>query len=189
MIKIFKEIVRHKVTPNEFYILYCMIEGQELGVFNIDEELLQLKSRGYLDDHGVYTDKAAKLVKHIDNMGKKKYVLSEEDITHINTYREMFPKGNLPSGYPARVNVKDLQKRFVWFMQNYEYSWETILEATRMYIEKYKAEDYKYMKTSAYFIFKSENGETISQLANFCDMVTEGEEVVVTPNYTSHTVL
>ena len=74
-------------------------------------------------------------------------------------------------------------------MENYDYSWETILEATRMYIEKYKTEDYKYMKTSAYFIFKSENGETISQLANFCDMVTEGIEIVVTPNYTSHTVL
>lgn len=189
MIKIFKEIIKNKMTPNEFYILYCMVKQEELHVHQIDSELNALRDNGYIDQHGIYTDKATKLVNQIENSGNKKYVLSETDIINVGVYREMFPKGNLPSGSPARVNVKDLEKRFLWFLTNYDYSWETILEATRMYIEKYKAEDYKYMKTSAYFIFKTEQGQTISQLANFCDMVTEGEEVVATPNYLSHTVL
>lgn len=190
MIKVFKEIIRNKLTPDEFYILYCMVEGEELGVYNIEKELLSLKNQGYLDEHGVYTEKAVKLIRQIEQTGKKKYVLTDTDMTNIDTYREMFPKGNLPSGQPARVNVKELQKRFAWFFNNYEYTWETILAATKMYVDKYKLADYAYMKTSGYFIYKQEKNEAAtSQLANFCDMILEGEDSSGLPSYSSHTVL
>jgi hypothetical protein len=196
MIKIFNEIVKDGLSPNGLYVLMAIEHNYPLDKINLNAEKRLLEINGYIINDTL-TIKGRKILdkyNHRYQLQKGRTVkkitgLSESDKKNVIEYREMFPKGNLPSGYPARVNIKDLEKRFIWFMENYDYSWETILEATRMYIEKYKTEDYKYMKTSAYFIFKSENGETISQLANFCDMVTEGIEMVVTPNYTSHTVL
>ena len=196
MMKIFNEIVKDGLSPNGLYVMMAIEHGYPMDKVNLNTEKRLLEIDGYIKDE-ILTIKGRKILDKYNQRYqlqkgrtvKKITGLSEADKKHVVEYREMFPKGNLPSGYPARVNVKDLEKRFMWFLQNYDYSWETILEATRMYIEKYKAEDYKYMKTSAYFIFKSEHGETISQLANFCDMVTEGIEVVATPNYQSHTVL
>lgn len=196
MIKIFNEIVKDGLSPNGLYVLMAIEHNYPLDKINLNAEKRLLEINGYIINDTL-TVKGRKILdkyNHRYQLQKGRTVrkitgLSESDKKNVIEYREMFPKGNLPSGYPARVNVKDLEKRFIWFLENYDYSWETILEATRVYIEKYKAEDYMYMKTSAYFIFKAENGETISQLANFCDMVTEGIEMVVTPNYTSHTVL
>ena len=197
MIKIFKEIIKDGLTPNGLYVLLSLEQNIPTNEVNFHAEMRLLQIEGYLKGKELTQKGRNILIKYKDRyklqMGSKTIRkitgLTEKEKTHVLAYRELFPRGNLPSGYPARVNVKDLEKRFIWFLENYEYSWETILDATRMYIEKYKAEDYKYMKTSAYFIFKTEQGQTVSQLANFCDMVTEGIEVLATPNYLSHTVL
>jgi len=105
---------------------------------------------------------------------KLKHTITKEDLANIEKYREMFPKGNLPSGQPARSPVKELEKKFIWFFTNYYYSWETILEATKKYVEQYEAEGFMYMKTSNYFIYKTNPDKTgTSTLASFCDMILD----------------
>ena len=61
---------------------------------------------------------------------------------------------------------------------NHEYSWETVLESTKRYVDEYEANGYKYMRTSQYFIRKQTAAEKSfeSELANYCDMLNNGTE-------------
>jgi hypothetical protein len=93
----------------------------------------------------------------------------------LNEYREIFPAGKLPSGKPARVNVKSLENSFRWFFENYDFSWGEVMNATRMYVNEYRDKEYMYMKTSQYFIAKEgKNKVKSSDLADYCDMIRDG---------------
>jgi hypothetical protein len=52
--------------------------------------------------------------------------------------------------------VKTLNESFRWFFETYDYDWDTIIDATRMYVNEYRANDYMYMQTSQYFISKQD---------------------------------
>jgi len=93
----------------------------------------------------------------------------------LNIYREAWPAGKLPSGKPGRQNVKTLENAFRWFFEVYDYTWEEIAHATVLYINQYKEKDYKYMKTSQYFICKQDKNKVKhSELADYCDMIRDG---------------
>ena len=93
----------------------------------------------------------------------------------LNEYREIFPAGKLPSGKPARVNVKSLENSFRWFFENYDFSWNEVMNATKMYVNEYRDKEYMYMKTSQYFIAKEgKNKVKSSDLADYCDMIRDG---------------
>ena len=93
----------------------------------------------------------------------------------LNEYREIFPAGKLPSGKPARVNVKSLENSFRWFFENYDFSWDEIMHAAKMYVNEYRDKNYMYMKTSQYFIAKEgKNKVKSSDLADYCDMIRDG---------------
>ena len=45
------------------------------------------------------------------------------------------------------------------------------------YVDQYEQNDYKYMKTSQYFIAKEDKTKVkYSELADYCDMIREGLE-------------
>ena len=93
----------------------------------------------------------------------------------IITYRNIFPPGMLPSGVPSRVSVPELEKKFSNFFKVFtDYSWDVIITATTKYVEKYAEEDYKFMKNSAYFIYKEDkSGNKTYELASRCDMLDQ----------------
>jgi hypothetical protein len=94
---------------------------------------------------------------------------------NISTYREIFPAKKLPSGTPARNNVKALGESFRWFFETYDYSWDDIINATRMYVNEYRDKEYMYMQTSQYFICKQDKHRVKnSRLADYCDMIRDG---------------
>ena len=96
----------------------------------------------------------------------------------LKIYREAWPAGKLPSGKPARQNIKTLENAFSWFFQVYDYTWEEVAHATVMYINEYKNKDYMYMKTSQYFICKQDKYKVKhSELADYCDMIRDGVEI------------
>tara|TARA_R100000664_G_scaffold26171_1_gene36281 strand:- start:633 stop:1169 length:537 start_codon:yes stop_codon:yes gene_type:complete len=93
----------------------------------------------------------------------------------LKIYREAFPAGKLPSGKPGRQNVKTLENAFRWFFDTYDYTWDEVAHATVMYVNEYREKEYMYMKTSQYFICKSDKNKVKhSELADYCDMVRDG---------------
>ena len=72
----------------------------------------------------------------------------------ITEYLEIFPKFKLPSGKYARSNKKNLENNFRWFFKTYSFSWDTVIQATVRYVDEYERVNFKYMKTSQYFIRK-----------------------------------
>ena len=143
-----------------------------------------LLNLGYLNlENEVYilTPKAKLFMVKLDNYfikAKKKtdiQLMGKNFVDKINTYREIFPAKKLPSGKPARNNVKALGEAFRWLFQTYEYTWDEVLKATRMYVNEYRDAEYLYMQTSQYFICKQDKHRVKhSTLADYCDMIREG---------------
>ena len=102
-------------------------------------------------------------------------LMGEDFSEKINIYRETFPNKRLPSGKPARVNVKVLAESFRWFFETYDYEWANVIKATKMYVNEYRDAEYMYMQTSQYFICKQDKHRVKhSTLADYCDMILEG---------------
>ncbi len=94
----------------------------------------------------------------------------------IQEYLEIFPKMKLPSGKAARTDKKNVEVAFKWSFENHQYSWDTILQATKLYVDEYRRNNYKYMQTSQYFIRKMMADRTwSSELANWCSNVESGD--------------
>ena len=162
---------------------------------NVDlNELIEL---GFLiHDEKVYklTPQAKIFITHLDNyfiQAKKKtdiQLMGKNFVDQINIYREVFPNKRLPSGKPARVNVKMLSESFRWFFETYDYTWETILLATEKYVSEYEMKRFEYMRTSQYFLRKQNLDKSFeSELANYCELVISGAGEM--PNYFKETIV
>lgn len=135
-------------------------------------------------DNKELTEEAQDLLNYFDGIvsGKKarvtKSVLGNNAAEMIQKYMELFPKKKLPSGKLARSNVKNLETNFKWFFSNFDYSWETILKATGMYVDEYEKNNFMYMQTSKYFICKTQSDKSkLSELADYCELVQSGGEL------------
>jgi hypothetical protein len=141
----------------------------KLGYINLEDKRYKL------------TPQAKKLIALLDNYfikAKKKtniQLMGKDFAEQINIYRETFPNKRLPSGKPARVNVKMLSESFRWFFETYEYEWADVIKATKMYVNEYRDAEYLYMQTSQYFICKQDKHRVKSStLADYCDMIRDG---------------
>ena len=148
------------------------------------DDVLSLIDEGYLekkDAKFILTSKANLFINRMDNYfikAKKKTDISlmgKNFIDNINAYREIFPAKKLPSGKPARNNVKALSDAFRWFFETYDHTWDDVIKATKMYVNEYRDKEYMYMQTSQYFICKQDKHRVKhSTLADYCDMSIEG---------------
>jgi len=179
MEKIFQRLMIAGITPNQYYVLWCMREKLQPSMINI-----HLERRGLGDDWldgDLLTGKATSLLIEIDENFKDKKAKNDKELMgpdhmkKIEEYRELFPEGKIPSGKYARDAVKNLEVNFKWFFKIHEYDWETILKATKRYVNEYRQKNYDYMRTSKYFIKKQEkDGSITSDLASYCDMIIKG---------------
>ena len=145
------------------------------------DALLKLKYIVLEDEQYKLTPDGKAFIAHLDNYfikAKKKtniQLMGKSFVDNINVYREIFPNKKLPSGKPARVNVKMLSESFRWFFETYDSTWNQIFEATRMYVNEYRDQEYMYMQTSQYFICKQDKHKVKSStLADYCDMIKDG---------------
>jgi len=100
----------------------------------------------------------------------------------LENYRNVFPPGKLPSGTPARQNIRSLETAFRWFFECYDFTWEEIIKASRMYVNEFEDKEYLYMKNSQYFISKQDKNKIKhSDLADYCDMIRDG--IIDQPNH------
>jgi hypothetical protein len=182
MDEIFNVLRKYKLTPNQFYVLYSMKHKVKTENFvNISLELTRLKNDKWLKDTNKLTDKAIIVVQQVEEFfktQKKKTsasLMGPEFIKKIKEYSEIFPKFKLPSGKYARTNIKTLESTFRWFFNNFDYEWETILTAAKNYVEEYEMNNYKYMRTSQYFVRKQNQDKTYdSELADYCEALING---------------
>jgi len=140
---------------------------------------VEVKNQSYY----VLTTDALKIITKYDSyFGKAKkksntQIMGKDFMNNIKKYREFFPAKKLPSGKPARNNVKVLEAAFRWFFSEYDYTWKEVLHATAQYVNEYEEKEYMYMKTSQYFVAKQDKTKVkYSELADYCDMIKEGLE-------------
>jgi len=179
MQEVFNKLIKAGLTPNSFYVLHCIHNNiVPSKIVNASIEVARLKSGNYLTESLELSGNSLKFIQEIDGFFKKskkktsQNLMGDDFLDNIKLYNELFPKGKLPSGVPARVNVKGLENAFRWFFENFSYSWETVLQATDKYIDEYSMNRYNYMRNSQYFVRKQNTDKTWdSTLANYCDMI------------------
>jgi hypothetical protein len=173
---LFNKIKEKGLKVNEYYILVKLYHkpeliGKQLSFINQTEVIHK-----YININGTLNETGIKLIENMDLLFKpiKKITsiqsLGPDGDAHIETFLNLFPTHVLPNGKYARGNKKNVQEHFVWFFQEYNYDWNTILQATKIYVEEYHRKNYQYMRTAMYFIKKVIDGTTISELANYCDI-------------------
>lgn len=198
MEEIFNKLIKNGLSPNQLYLLWCKRTSQNPHFnMNLGLEYLKLRKEEWLDDFNELTSKSLIIVQEIDSFfksSKKKTstdILGDNFICRIEEYLEIFPKFKLPSGKYARSDKKNLENNFRWFFENHSYDWETVISATKMYVDDYERQGYKYMRTSQYFIRKLNPAEKTfeSELANYCDTYLNGSSDDLNNNYFSERVV
>lgn len=183
MQEVFNKLIQMKLTPNAFYVLYCIhykiVPNKSV---NASLEVAKLKSENFITESLELSQNSIKFIQEIEGYFKKskkktsKALMGDEFLENIKTYNECFPATKLPSGVYARVNVKSLENAFRWFFETFDYSWEVVIQATEKYVEEYSINRYNYMRNSQYFIRKQNTDKTWdSTLATYCDMITQDD--------------
>lgn len=184
MQEIYNILQNEKITPNELYILHTLKEKIiPSGLIQVNLELRKLELNNWINSDKQLTPKAISLLDEIGLFFKKTKkktssdILGEDFMSKIIQYVELFPNKKLSSGKYARVNPKNLEISFKWFFENYDYDWDTVLNATLKYINDYASKNYEYMRTAQYFIRKQNIDKTFeSDLATYCQLINSGFE-------------
>ena len=183
-----KIILKHKITPNQAFFLFSLKNKVSMPIVN-DQDIKDLENNKYIEPvlEGGYniTVEGKILMAHLDNYflkAKKKtnlQLMGKDFNEKIKQYREIFPAKKLPSGKPARQNVKALTDSFRWFFENYDHTWDDVIKATKMYVNEYRDAEYLYMVTSQYFVSKQDKHRVkVSLLADYCDLIKEGVDTI-----------
>jgi hypothetical protein len=184
MDEIFNLLIKKQLSPNQLYILYCIKHKIKTNDFINDAlEVKRLQSTDWLEADMKLAGKAIILLQELESYfknSKKKTsttLMGDNFMENIDVYLDIFPKFKLPSGKYARSDKKNLENNFRWFFESHTYTWETVINATKTYVDEYEATGYKYMRTSQYFIRKQGSDKTYdSELANYCDMLLNGSD-------------
>lgn len=178
---------KHNISPNQLYFLdSCKEKIVPAKVINVEQEKLTSIARGWLKDNEP-TKAGLDILAEFEGLVIKKkqkttkQLLGEDYLKRIKEYRELFPKGTLPSGAAAKQSVTELTTKFVhFFNDNPEYNWDIILDATEYYLYTKALVNYEYTVTSSYFIRKTNpvTKEIESKLADYCQMIVDDPKLL-----------
>ena len=150
---------------------------------------LTAKSVEFLHQMDTLNRTAAPKVKVIAVLPAQALVVNYRE--NVTAYREMFPPGMLPTGAASRSSVPELEIKFQKFFKVFpEITWDSVLEATRIYVDKYAEQEYNWMKTSSNFISKADlsSGNVSYELASRCDMLSQEDAPSAQQHYTIRSV-
>lgn len=183
MEEIFTKLLNYGLTPNSFYVLYSFKSNIVCSnSVNSALEISRLEHDQWIIS-GELSAKAKKLIQDVDAYFKtskkatSSSIMGEDFLSRIEEYLDIFPKFKLPSGKYARSDKKNLENNFRWFFEAHSYDWDTVINATKLYVDEYERQGYKYMRTSQYFIRKLNPAEKTfeSELANYCEVYLNGD--------------
>ena len=183
--ELFDLLDKEGLTPDMYYLLVCFhdnVAPKRINVITVLKELQQTSHIAKTQDGSVIvTFEGYNLIKKVERYFKKEKAGSKkvdsEFTANVEAYRELFPSIKLPSGVYARSAVKNLEPAMIWFFENFNYSWDTVLKATKLYINEYEMNRWKYLKNSQYFIRKENvTKQWVSELANYCENILNGAD-------------
>lgn len=187
MNQIFDLLLKNQLSPNQFSILYHLDLSLVAPNVNMHYELRYMIANGWLelnDQKGTLLPKAYELLDEINKaLSKEEKVTKTVAITpefqeKAEKYNLLFPRITLGSKKPARTHIKTVTTALLWFFKTYDYTWETVLAATDLYLQQEERNGWKYTRTSQYFVRKQDNLDKSfsSDLANYCELILGGEE-------------
>tara|TARA_R110001592_G_scaffold315323_2_gene591303 strand:+ start:90702 stop:91307 length:606 start_codon:yes stop_codon:yes gene_type:complete len=195
MWELLQKILKENITPDQLLLLYSINERISVPQINPKTQVGFLVKHGYVSQHKkddktsyTITKDGRSIIRKYDNYfirAKKKtniQLMGKDFADKLEKYRNVFPAGKLPSGTPARQNIRSLETAFRWFFECYDFTWDEIIKASRMYVNEYEDKEYLYMKNSQYFVSKQDKNKIKhSDLADYCDMIRDG--VIDQPNH------
>lgn len=179
----FDKLKRKNLTVQQYYILFKLYSKpnlSELGKQTIKEQYKGIAE--YINEDCTLSDKGIKLIEGMESIFKPikqlktLELLGPDHKVRIEEFLEIFPTGKLPNGKYARTNKKTIEENFKWFFQEYQYDWDLVIEATQKYVDEYRMDNYKFMRTAMYFIKKLIDGTVQSELATYCEAILNGDE-------------
>lgn len=83
----------------------------------------------------------------------------------VENYVNLFPAGIKSGNYYVKSSPKSVSRKMMLFLREYDYDDETILNATKMYVDNMSLRNYEKMRTCYNFIIK----DGVSDLASYCE--------------------
>jgi|32_taG_2_1085360.scaffolds.fasta_scaffold30657_2 hypothetical protein len=181
MTEIFNLMTKEGLTPNCFYVLYCIKEKiVPTDIINKKLECKKLINQEWITPDLQLTNKSIIFTTKVDGYFKKskkktsKNLMGNNFMQNIDAYVKIFPNKKLSSGKYARIPAKSLENGFRWFFENYNYDWQTIFTATQKYVNEYATKNYEYMRNSQYFLRKQNIDKSWnSDLAVYCEYLND----------------
>lgn len=174
---LFNILEKRKVTVTQYHTLYRLKFKPKMSK-TIMVKIRRSVPSTYIDlTNCTLSDKGLKLIKEVDALFKPVKKLNNIELLgsnaqdNIDIFIETFPKIKLPNTKYARGNTKGITENFMWFFQEYDFDWETILLATETYVEEFRRKNWEYMRTAMFFIRKNDKGVEMSDLATYCELL------------------
>jgi len=104
--------------------------------------------------------------KKVEERGLSNYldILFKDELEWVELWQKLWPEGVKQNGVYLRSTLPALKKKFKSFLKKYDVSKETIIQATKYYLEEQKKDGYKYTSLAHNFIEK----DGISNLGALC---------------------
>lgn len=173
-------LLKQKLSIEE-YVVSFMINNKKDGFFQLaryarmfpvsEETVKKIEDRGLvkfkkdLGKDGLYSIFSIEASSDFDEL-----ISTEHLSSWIQEWVDLWPKGIQSGGYRIRPSLNEAQAKMKRFCNIHpEYSKETIIEATKNYIDRFSIKGYNYIKLGKYFIFKDNE----STLADECEAAIE----------------
>ena len=177
----FNILIRNKLTPNRFYVLWAINQKVTTPLVNTEAELRVLKRDGWLLENLTLSVSSKTIIREIESHFKiirKKsstQLMGDDFVDNIKKFNEIYPNRKLPSGQAARSAVSNLESGFRWFFANHEFTWDIVIQATTQYIKERELDNWKFTRKSQYFVRKQNVDKSWdSLLADFCTHIESG---------------
>lgn len=177
---LFNILKKRKVTVTQYYTIYRLKLKPKMSSAVMSKIRVSVPSIYINLGNCTLSDKGESLMKEIEALFKPVKKLTNIELLganaqdYIDNFIETFPGIKLPNNQYARGNTKGITENFMWFFQEYDFEWETILLATDTYVEEFRSKNWEYMRTAMYFIRKNDKGIESSDLATYCEMLDAG---------------
>ncbi|MEE8564912.1 MAG: hypothetical protein V3V33_16570 [Candidatus Lokiarchaeia archaeon] len=177
-----EELKKLGLSPNNYIFLFIINKKGMKEAFEMcGDDLSNLEEKGYIKiipDKIILRNKALELFNTTEDndfkvikLGSRKVKVTNDIIELVGEYRSLFPKNILSGGYPVKGNQAACFVRMQEFKNsNPQVTNEQILKAARTYVNERRMNNYAYMKTANYFIYKDSESMLLSYIENIDDM-------------------